>query len=314
MYKNFFKVMPAMAFFAFALSFCSCSDSDSDSDDTPEKPDTEQPGGNPDPEPVNHNKIFAGDWSQRGGDTPMGEWVIDENGNIQVLRIRHDVILGSIDISRDSCYVECVRNLTLDYNPDFQTLTFTENGETTQASVVSIEENRIEYKEDESDNTLVLRKNGEYCSEAPESIEGLYMGANRYKVHGLRFYPKGKCTQYFYYDDVVDNLISEYTYTKLEGNKAKIVYHVQYRLNPDKQKYYTGLTNAKFADATFDLNGELDLTFFTHVEASKPSDERYLGEFEGNVHVTLTNHKTGAVTEQDVTGRKYFVMSTAEDW
>lgn len=314
MFKNFFKVMPAVAFLAIAFSFCSCSDTDSDIE-TPEKPDTENPEPEPEPEPENYNKVFAGEWSLIGSDDPTWEWIIDDNGMVRALRVSYVMngASGSKKIWADSSFVECDKMFTLDYNPDFQTVTFTENENTRQASVLSVADDKIEFKEEESANTLILLKNGSWCGGAPESIEGFHLSANRYKAHGLRFYPNGVCTQNFYYDDVVDNLISEYTYTKGEGNKAKIVYHIQFRLNPDKQKIFTGVTTAKFSDITFDVKGELDMTFFTRMEGGKNADERYLGEFEGNVHTTVTNNNTGKVTEQDITGHKYFALTAVNE-
>lgn len=55
------------------------------------------------------------------------------------------------------------------------------------------------------------------------------------------------------------------------------------------------------------------MTFFTRMEGGKNADERYLGEFEGNVHTTVTNNNTGKVTEQDITGHKYFALTAVNE-
>lgn len=147
-----------------------------------------------------------------------------------------------------------------------------------------------------------------YCTEAPESIEGYYLCANRFKVHGMAFGINGVARQYFYYDEVIDNLISEYEYKKGEGNKAKLTYHVKYRINPNKVILFTGNTNAGI-DITFDLQGELDLTFYCY----RTDTDHYIGEFNGKVISQVTNNRTGAVSNSEITGLKYFALERIEE-
>ena len=179
-----------------ALSFClsSCSDSDSDQD----------PG--PDPVVQNPNELLAGSWSSTTD--RMGQWVIDKDGHVNVLQHRHVFVMGGLDIYRDSSFVELTRAFDVNYDPKLQTLTFIEDGQSTEAPISSFEPTKIKYFDTASGDTCIMRKRGDYCDIAPESIAGFLMSAKRFKIHGMRFGEKGKATQYFYIDEVIDNLIS----------------------------------------------------------------------------------------------------------
>lgn len=300
--KKFLKLMQMFVLMFIAVMFFSCSDSEnSDVEPLPE------------PVPENYNKIFAGQWTNRG--TRDGQWVIDENGNVRVLRINHVFVSSSVDITRDSSFVSFDRAFTLDYKPDTQSVTFTEQdsaGTVTLADMLSVEPNLITFAYPATADTCQLKKNGEFCSVAPESISGFYMSAQRYKVHGLLFGPQGIARQFFYYDDVIDYDIADYVYTRGEGNKAHVSYHVKYRLNPEKVKIFAEVDNFK-SDVTFDLVGELDLTFLTYVEGSKTSSECYMGEMDGKVTATVTNNVKNTTTVSEVVGRKYFALTRDEE-
>lgn len=96
--------------------------------------------------------------------------------------------------------------------------------------------------------------NRNYCAAAPASIAGFYMSAKRFIAHGMLYGEEGHVRQYFYYDEVTDEEISEYTYTPGEGNKANLRYHVKYRLNPEKLSAFTGKN--VITDITLDVIGD----------------------------------------------------------
>lgn len=297
MHKYFIKLMSLLA--VMALSFClsSCSDSDSDQD----------PG--PDPVVQNPNELLAGSWSSTTD--RMGQWVIDKDGHVNVLQHRHVFVMGGLDIYRDSSFVELTRAFDVNYDPKLQTLTFIQNEQPSECKVCSFEPTNIKYVDAASGDTCTMKKKGEYCDIAPESIAGFLMSAKRFKVHGMRFGSMGRATQYFYIDDVIDNLISEYTYTRGEGNTAQITYHVKYRLNPDKQALVTGITG-NFTDATFDIEGKLDLKFLCNRNPGTDS-ETYYGEMDGNVIAKVTNNKKNTTTTSVITGHQFFALSKPED-
>lgn len=299
MHNYFIKLMSLLAVMTFSLCLSSCSDSDSDQD----------PG--PDPVVQNPNELLAGSWSLKSSKPMMGQWVIDKEGHVNVLQHNHVFVMGGLNIYRDSSNVELTRAFDLNYDPKLQTLTFIEDGQSTEAPISSFEPTKIKYFDAASGDTCIMRKRGDYCDIAPESIAGFLMSAKRFKVHGMRFGSMGRATQYFYIDDVVDNLISEYTYTRGEGNTAQITYHVKYRLNPDKQALVTGITG-NFTDATFDIEGKLDLKFLCNRNPGTDS-ETYYGEMDGNVIAKVTNNKKNTTTTSVITGHQFFALSKPED-
>ena len=299
MHNYFIKLMSLLAVMTFSLCLSSCSDSDSDQD----------PG--PDPVVQNPNELLAGFWSLKSSKPMMGQWVIDKEGHVNVLQHNHVFVMGGLNIYRDSSNVELTRAFDLNYDPKLQTLTFIEDGQSTEAPISSFEPTKIKYFDTASGDTCIMRKRGDYCDIAPESIAGFLMGAKRFKIHGMRFGEKGKATQYFYIDEVIDNLISEYTYTRGEGNTARIVYHVKYRLNPDKQALVTGKVG-NFADATFDVEGTIDLKFLSHLYAGT-SDETFYGEMESNVIAKVTNNKKNTTNTSVITGSQFFGLSKLDE-
>ena len=299
MHNYFIKLMSLLAVMTFSLCLSSCSDSDSDQD----------PG--PDPVVQNPNELLAGSWSLKSSKPMMGQWVIDKEGHVNVLQHNHVFVMGGLNIYRDSSNVELTRAFDLNYDPKLQTLTFIEDGQSTEAPISSFEPTKIKYFDTASGDTCIMRKRGDYCDIAPESIAGFLMSAKRFKVHGMRFGSMGRATQYFYIDDVIDNLISEYTYTRGEGNTAQITYHVKYRLNPDKQALVTGITG-NFTDATFDIEGKLDLKFLCNRNPGTDS-ETYYGEMDGNVIAKVTNNKKNTTTTSVITGHQFFALSKPED-
>lgn len=92
---------------------------------------------------------------------------------------------------------------------------------------------------------------------------------------------------------------------------AHISYDISYRLNPEKQQEELGGSLSNYPDVTFELRGELDLTFLSH--SVSRYDEKYLGEMDSNVVAILTNHKTGKKSTSKIGGRRYFGMSTVDD-
>lgn len=295
MHNYFIKLMSLLAVMTFSLCLSSCSDSDSDQDQGI----------------VNPNELLAGSWSLKSSKPMMGQWVIDKEGHVNVLQHNHVFVMGGLNIYRDSSNVELTRAFDLNYDPKLQTLTFIEDGQSTEAPISSFEPTKIKYFDTASGDTCIMRKRGDYCDIAPESIAGFLMSAKRFKIHGMRFGEKGKATQYFYIDEVIDNLISEYTYTRGEGNTARIVYHVKYRLNPDKQALVTGITG-NFTDATFDIEGKLDLKFLCNRNPGTDS-ETYYGEMDGNVIAKVTNNKKNTTTTSVITGHQFFALSKPED-
>ena len=296
--KKELLVKPALAILAFTLLTFSCNDPESD---------IEQPVI--DPVEEDHGKLLAGEW--KSNVDKMGMWVIDEDGHVQVLSVNVDIVLGGIDNHRDSTIVKASRVFDLDFNPTDSTVTITEDGVSRETKVIKNVPDTVHLKDFATEDTIKLVRKGEFCSESPESLEGLYLFASRYKVHGIKFAPEGVAMQYFYYDEMVDPIVSRYEYTRLEGNKAHISYDISYRLNSEKQQEELGGSLSKYPDATFELRGELDLTFLSH-SVSK-YDERYFGEMEGNVVAILTNNKTGKKTTSKIGGRRYFGMSSVDD-
>lgn len=275
------------------VAMFSCSDSDDD----------------PVTIPTNPNAVLAGKWSKVA--SMEGNWVVSPDGDTKVLRIEHFFLVGSNVFYRDSSWVVCEDAFTLDYNPQAQTLTISTDTTAKQMDIVSMEENRIVYADPTTEDTIKLKKTGEFCSVAPDSIDGFYMSAHRFKLHGMMFGLKGYARQFFYYDEVVDELISDYTYTPGEGNKGHLSYHVKYRINPMKLSAFLG--KKVTTDVTFDIKGELDLEFLAHEAGSKYSDEVYLGVMDGKVESTSVNNVKGTVNSAVVTGRRYFALTKAEE-
>ncbi len=295
MHNYFIKLMSLLAVMTFSLCLSSCSDSDSDQDQGI----------------VNPNELLAGSWSLKSSKPMMGQWVIDKEGHVNVLQHNHVFVMGGLNIYRDSSNVELTRAFDLNYDPKLQTLTFIQNEQPSECKVCSFEPTNIKYVDAASGDTCTMKKKGEYCDIAPESIAGFLMSAKRFKVHGMRFGSMGRATQYFYIDDVVDNLISEYTYTRGEGNTAQITYHVKYRLNPDKQALVTGKVG-NFTDATFDVEGTIDLKFLSHLYAGT-SDETFYGEMESNVIAKVTNNKKNTTNTSVITGSQFFGLSKLDE-
>lgn len=317
--------MQVLAWIAVSTLCFNCSESDpvTDDPDTTEEQTPGTPGGEtpeekpstpgedepvvPEP-PKGPNAVLAGQWSKRA---TMGLWVIDPEGNVKVLNKNYVFPVGLIVYNRDSSYVELLEAYKFDYNPDARTMTIADasTGTTAEAKDVLVEENRFTYVDAATEETGVFRRMGDYCSVAPASIEGLYMSALRYKAHGMRYAANGKAYQYFFYDEVVDNLISSYTYKRGVGNKAHLAYHVKYRLNPQKTIDFTGEVR-NYSDVTFDIQGELDLDFYTHVVDEKSGEEYYLGEMDGQATITTLNNKTNVASMSVITGRKYFSLTS----
>ena len=276
--------MSLMAVMLFTVSLFSCSDSDEPK------------------EPENPNKVFKGEWTSS---IPMsGFWIIDENGQAKTLQVNHVMVMTNPQLTRDSSFVSLDREFKLDYNPENQLISMLENGVTSQYNVKSIEPTKIVMES--GDDVLIMKKKGEIADVAPESIDGFYISASRFKYHGICFLPNNKALQFFYLDEITDKHISEYTYTKGEGTKAHLSYHVKFFLNPEKQKLVAG--KAKY-NATIELTGELDLNFFSHYVDGE--DERYFGEMEGSVHMYVVNYN-GKTSEGTVTGKRYFALSKME--
>ena len=275
------------------VAMFSCSDSDDD----------------PVTIPTNPNAVLAGKWSKVAA--MEGSWVVSPDGDTKVLRIEHYILMGSNVYYRDSSWVVCKDAFTLDYNPQAQTLTISTDTTAKQMDIVSMEENRIVYADPTTEDTIKLKKTGEFCSVAPDSIDGFYMSAHRFKMHGMMFGLKGHARQFFYYDEVVDELISDYTYTPGEGNKGHLSYHVKNRINPTKLSAFLG--KQVTTDVTFDIKGELDLEFLAHEAGSKYSNEVYLGVMDGKVESTSVNNVKGTVSSAVVTGRRYFALTKAEE-
>lgn len=275
------------------VALFSCSDSDE----------------HPFPLPENPNAVLAGQWGKVA--SMEGNWVVSPDGETKVLRVEHFIRLGSSVYYRDSSWVVCEDAFSLDYNPQAQTLTLSTDTTAKQMDIVSMDESTIVYADPAAEDTITLKKRGNFCSAAPDSIVGFYMSAHRFKAHGMMYGPKGYARQYFYLDEVVDELISEYTYTPGEGNKGHISYHVKYRINPMKLSAYLG--KKVTTDVTFDIRGELDLEFLVHSEASKYSDEVYMGVMDGKVESTITNNVKGTTSSNVIDGRKYFALTKEEE-
>lgn len=293
MSKVFSLIQRACVCAALSVAMFSCSDSDDD----------------PVTLPTNPNAVLAGKWSKVA--SMEGNWVVSPDGDTKVLRIEHLSRMGSNVFYRDSSWVVCTDAFTLDYNPQAQTLTISTDTTAKQMNIVSMEENRIVYADPATEDTIKLKKSGEFCSLAPESIDGFYMSAHRFKLHGMMFGTKGYARQFFYYDEVVDELISDYTYTPGEGNKGHLSYHVSYRINPTKLSAF--LDKKVTTDVTFDIKGELDLEFLAHDAGSQNSDEVYMGIMDGKVESTSVNNVKGTVSSAVVTGRRYFALTKATE-
>ena len=284
MFNRLLTSMSVMAVMLFTVSFFSCSDSDEPK------------------EPENPNKVFKGEW---GSSIPMsGFWLIDENGNAKTLQFNHVMVMTNPQLTRDSSYISLDREFKLDYNPETQLISMLENGVTSQYTVKSMEPTQI-VMENGAD-AMIMKKKGEMLDVAPETIDGFYVSASRFKYHGIRFLPNNKALQYFYLDEITDKLVSEYTYTKGEGTKAHLSYHVKFFLNPEKQKLVAGKAKD---NATVELTGELDLNFLSHT--INGNDDHYFGEMEGSVHMYVVNYN-GKTSEGTVSGKRYFALSKAE--
>lgn len=306
MTQKLLSLLNATALVALACLFMNCSSNDDPTlEPNPDEPKPEEPQ----PEPSNPNSALAGLWSEFM--TP-GYWVISPKGEATKLQINVISISSKYKLGIDSTLVDCVGQMNLDYNPDNKKLKVTTDGVAQVASVVALDTDKINYQLPDAEDLVKLSREGDFITEAPRSIEGFYMCAHRYKVHGLLFGTLGEAQQHFYRSEIVDNIISSYTYTKGEGNKAHISYHVKYRLNADKQKVFFNAPNVNFTDATFELKGELDLNFFAYLPATKYNTATYFGEFDGNVVYEFTNNRTEKLTTQIVTGKKYFALIATE--
>lgn len=264
-----------------------------------------------DPIEKNPNAVFAGQWITNDF-MKDGIWIIDPNGQAKSVFKRVVWNMGSLDIYRDSSFVELNNEFSMNLNPKTGALDITQGDSVTTAQMVSLEDNRITFEYPTTRDTVVMKKKGEYCTTAPANIEDFYMSANRFKMHGMLFRSNQRALEFFYIFDVVDNLISEYTYTPGEDNKAHLSYHVKYRLNPEKVRLVTGNSNYK-TDVTFDITGELDLTFLTHEEEGKNTDECYIGEMEGEVTGVSINNRTGKESSSTVTGKRLFALTKIDE-
>lgn len=309
--KKLLMLLRMFALTAIAVFFFSSCGDTADDDEGYDNPDNiEQPDTTVQPEPVNPNAALAGLWSKR---LEPGIWYIDSLGHALVLQHEHVFAMGNPDIYNDSSYVAVVKAFDMNLLPETNTLAFTfpENDSTEVNDIVSLEPSKILFANPLTADTTTLRRTGYCVSAAPESIAGFYMSANRFKLHGMVYGPEGKVTQHFYQDDVIDYINSSYTYTPGEGKTAHLSYHVTYHLNPTKVEMLTGVKN--YSDLTFDVTGELDLTFFAHIEAAKNTDECYYGEMDGEVTCVLTNHKKNTTTTTAVTGKRLFGLTRLEE-
>ena len=297
MTKNLFKLVQCVTLILLTCVLFNCSESN--------EPQIEP---EPEPEPELPNKALAGVWTIKAA---PGTWLVNSDGEAKDVMIHHVFTNSSLDINRDSIIVTERSQFKLDYKPEEKLLTMVKDDVQTHYNVLSMEPTKIELEDKETTKTKTLKRISDYIVEAPESVEGFLLCANRFKVHGIVFSPNETLKQYFYYDAVIDYPVASYKYTKGGGNKAKIVYDLTYRINPDKVKIFTGRFDV-YLDITFEYHGELDLEFYAHAYADKPNQEYYLGEFEGKVHSKVTNNRTGAVTESDITGRKYFALQTPD--
>ncbi len=275
-------------------AFVCCSDSD--------EPKTE-------PEPELPIRAFEGHWIKNA--SPY-QWIIDKNGDVKTVSIEYVISISSLDINRDSVRVKVNNEFKLDFMPEDSILTITEGEQKSQALVTTLEPVLITFTDLETEKETKLRKRGVCCTAAPKSIENLYLAAHRYKVHGMLFRSAGEVLQYYYYEEVLDYEISEYTYQPGDDNTAHLKYHVKYRINPNKVISYTGNPNAGI-DITFDIQGELDMTFWSYVYDEKYKTELYTGEFDGKVTSIVTNNRTGKVTTSEITGVKPFAMMTPDE-
>lgn len=257
------------------------------------------------------NAVFAGQWTTNNF-LKDGIWIIDPNGQAKSVFKRVVWPMSSLDIYRDSSFVELDHEFSMNLAPGTGALNIIQGDSVANAQMVSLEDNRITFEYPATRDTVVMKKKGEYCTTAPADIKDFYMSANRFKLHGMLFRSNQRALEFFYIFDVVDNLISEYTYTPGEGNKAHLSYHVKYRLNPEKVRLVTGNSNYK-TDITFDITGELDLTFLTHEEEGKNTDECYIGEMEGEVTGVITNNLTGKESSTTVTGKRLFALTKVDE-
>ena len=83
----------------------------------------------------------------------MGQWVIDKEGHVNVLQHNHVFVMGGLNIYRDSSNVELTRAFDLNYDPKLQTLTFIEDGQSTEAPISSFEPTKIKYFDTASGDT-----------------------------------------------------------------------------------------------------------------------------------------------------------------
>lgn len=298
MSKNLFKLVQNAALILLACMFFNCSDSNEPKNE-PE----------PEPEPELPIKVFEGHWLK--STTPY-QWIVDKNGDVKSISIEHVFNNSSLDIYRDSVRVKINSEFKLDFIPEDNMLTITEGEKKSEALVTTLEPDRIKFKDLQTEKETTLKKRGVYCTAAPKSIAGLYLAALRYKVHGMLFRSVGEVLQYYHYEEVIDYEISEYTYQPGDDNTAHLTYHVKYRINPNKVISYTGNPNAGI-DITFDIEGELDMTFWSYVYDEKYKTELYTGEFDGKVTSIVTNNRTGKVSTSEITGVKPFAMMTPDE-
>lgn len=290
------KLIKLSSLIILLCAFVCCSDSD-------------EPNPEPEPEPEPPIKVFEGHWLKSA--TPY-QWIIDKNGDVKTIMIEHVYNNSSLNIYRDSVRVKINNEFKLDFIPEDSLLTITEGEQKSQARVTTLEPELIKFVDLETEKETKLKRRGVYCTAAPKSIENLYLAALRYKVHGMLFRSAGEVLQYYHYEEVIDYEISEYTYQPGEDNKAHLKYHVKYRINPNKVISYTRNPNAGI-DITFDIQGELDMTFWSYVYDEKYKNELYTGEFDGKVTSIVTNNRTGKVSTSEITGVKPFAMMTPDE-
>ena len=293
MNNKFFRIAPLCACIMLTVLTVGCDDED-----------VKDPGENP-------NAVFAGQWTTNNF-LKDGIWIIDHNGQAKSVFKRVNWSMSSPDIHRDSSYVELDHEFSMNLTPGTGALNIIQGDLVANAQIVSLEDKRITFEYPATGETVVMKKNGEYCTTAPADITDFYMSANRFKLHGMLFRSNQRALQFFYYFEVVDDEISEYTYTPGEGNSAHLSYHVKYRINPEKVRIETGVKNYK-TDVTFDITGELDLTFLTHEEEGKNTSECYIGEMDGEVTGVVTNNVTGKKTTNIVTGKRLFSLTKVDE-
>lgn len=265
---------------------------------------TPEPQPEPEPEPTLTTKDLAGLWS---ANEVMGQWIIDTEGNVRIVLQNH--LIQSTKYKRPLVYVSVEDAFRFDLNINTDSvLSKIEEDTTIVTKFISYEPKLMSYVDTVAKDTTTLFRDGDYCAVAPETIVGYQLSARDNKVHGLRFGANSEVFQDAYVDEVVDVIYTSYTYTKGEDNKAHLSYHITYRLNPDKIKEYTG-KNSNYSDITYDIIGEIDLTFLSHEAAGKFNDENYYGETNGNVSITTTDNKSGMTRVVTVNDNRIFSLT-----